>query len=132
MILTDGKQMDGLMKILIVEDNQPMRRIIRRIVGDFADEIYECGDGGQAFDLYAAQNPDWVLMDVEMAGVDGITATRLIRNCYPKAKILIITNYDETDLRQAARDAGAVGFVPKDDLIALQAFLRAGASLTKL
>ena len=111
------------MKVLIVEDNPPMRRVIRRVINGFADEILECGDGGQAFDLYAAQLPDWVLMDIEMPETDGITATRQIRRDYPDAKILIVTNYDDAGLRQAANEAGAVGFVLKDNLFALQSFL---------
>ena len=116
-----GKMM---MKILIVEDNQPMRRIIRRMVNDVADEFIECGDGAQAYLLYAAQLPDWVLMDIEMAEVDGITATRRIRADYPDAHILIVTNYDDAGLREAANQAGASGFILKDNLFALRTFLQ--------
>ena len=112
------------MKILIVEDNQPMRRIIRRIVTDVADEVIECGDGAQAFALYAEQLPDWVLMDIEMAEVDGISATRQIKAGFPNANILIVTNYDDAGLREAANEAGACGFILKDNLLALRSFLQ--------
>ena len=105
------------MKILIVEDNQPMRRIIRRVVTDVADEIIECGDGAQAFALYAEQLPDWVLMDVEMKGVDGITATRQIIAAYPQARIMIITDYNDDALRRAAYEAGACQYVVKENCL---------------
>lgn len=113
-----------MMKILIVEDNQPMRRIIRRMVNGVADEVIECSDGTQAFALYAEQLPDWVLMDVEMAEVDGISATRRIRADFPDANILIVTNYDDAGLREAANEAGASGFILKDNLFALHSFLQ--------
>ena len=124
MILADNKQMDAMMKILIVEDNQPMRRIIRRVVNDVADEVIECSDGAQAFALYAEQLPDWVLMDIEMAEVDGISATRQIKADFPNANILIVTNYDDAGLREAASEAGASGFILKDNLFALRSFLQ--------
>lgn len=111
------------MKVLIVEDNPPMRRVIRRVINGFADEIIECGDGRQAVDLYAAQLPDWVLMDIEMIETDGITATRRIIRSYPDAKIVIVTNYNDDALRRAATEAGASGYVLKEDLLSLQTFL---------
>lgn len=112
------------MKVLIVEDNAPMRRMIRRLVADLADEISECGDGAQAYALYAAQRPDWVLMDIEMAGVNGITATRQIRADYPDANIVIVTNHDDELLREEARRAGACDYVLKEDLLELRRLLQ--------
>jgi CheY-like chemotaxis protein len=116
--------MDVLMKILIVEDNPAMRRVIRRMIEDFADEVIECSDGAEAFVLYAEKNPDWVLMDIEMTEVDGITTTRRIKTDFPEAKILIVTNYDDTGLRHAADQAGACGYVLKDNLFVLSSFLK--------
>ncbi len=51
------------MNLLIVEDNAKMRRMIKSIVADLADEIAECDDGGEALSLYSQYNPDFVLMD---------------------------------------------------------------------
>ena len=66
------------MKVLIVEDNQAMRRMIRRIVAVVADEISECGDGATACALYRELRPDWVLMDIEMGEVNGIEASAIL------------------------------------------------------
>ena len=60
--------------------------------------------------------PDWVLMDIKMAPMDGITATNKIRNLYPDANIIIVTDYDDANLKNEARAAGAVGYVLKENL----------------
>jgi len=105
------------MKFLIVEDNLSVRRILRSVVEPLANEIDECGDGGDALFLYASGCPDFVLMDIDLGEMDGITATRKIRAADPNAKIIIVTNYDETDLREEARRAGAYGYVLKENLL---------------
>jgi DNA-binding NarL/FixJ family response regulator len=108
------------MKLLIVEDSPSVRGVIRSIVATLADEIYEYEDGADALPAYVAHKPDWVLMDIAMKNVDGITATKMIKDQYPEAKIIIVTNFDEADLREAARQAGARGYVLKENLFELQ------------
>jgi DNA-binding NarL/FixJ family response regulator len=86
-----------------------MRRMIRRLVMDLADEIGECGDGAEALAMYSELRPDWVLMDIEMKQTNGIVATRQIKADFPTARIVMVTNYDDATLREAARAAGACG-----------------------
>jgi DNA-binding NarL/FixJ family response regulator len=112
------------MKLLIVEDNLLMRRMIRRLVADLADEISECGDGEQAVALYPTLRPDWVLMDIEMAHVNGIVATRSIKADFPMARIVIVTNYNDATMREAATQAGASGYVLKENLLELRHYLQ--------
>jgi len=107
------------MKLLIVDDNAAVRRLIRSILQRLADEIYECGDGADALSAYIAQRPDVVLMDIRMREVDGIQATTQIRAVDPAARILIVTDYDDKDLRHASMRAGACGYVLKDNLLDL-------------
>ena len=66
------------MKLLIVENNQDMRRLIVQIVRKLSDAIFECEDGSEALAAYREHQPDWVLMDIEMPLIDGISATRQI------------------------------------------------------
>jgi len=108
------------LKILIVDDNAAIRRLIATIVQPFGCEIRECADGADALSAYQAQQPDLVLMDVSMSEVDGISATRQIRAADPAAKIVIVTNYDDEKLRRAAASAGACGYVLKDSLLDLR------------
>lgn len=111
------------MRVLIVEDNQAMRRMIRRMLRDVADEISECGDGAAAFSMYEALRPDWVLMDIEMGQLNGLEATRRIVAAYRDARIIIVTNYNDAELRATAQAVGACGYILKDDLSALKQML---------
>jgi CheY-like chemotaxis protein len=111
------------MILLIVDDNQQMRRLIRSVVGDMAEDITECCDGSLALAAYAESMPDWVLMDIRMPNVDGITATRQLKASYPQAHVCIVTDYEDRELREAARDAGAEGYVVKEDLLRLRQVL---------
>jgi CheY-like chemotaxis protein len=104
------------MKLLIIEDNQQMRHEIKLFLKDLAEQIYECDDGAQALGAYAAQQPDWVLMDIKMAEMDGLTATRQIKAVHPEARIMILTGYDDPDLRAAAQNAGACEYFTKENL----------------
>jgi CheY-like chemotaxis protein len=115
------------MKLLIVEDNLEMRELIKFVVGDLADAVAECGDGGEAVAAYAAERPDWVLMDLEMPCVGGLAATRRLRAAWPEARVVIVTQYDDDYYRAAARAAGACAYVTKEDLLPLrQLLLRRG------
>ena len=111
------------MKVLIVEDNPSMRSMIRRMVAGVADEISECDDGAAACSLYGELRPDWVLMDIELGQVNGITATRRIKADFPEARVVIVTNYDDKQLRETARIAGACEYVLKEDLYDLRRVL---------
>ena len=109
-----------LMKVLIVDDSPQMRQMVKFYLRGLADETCECEDGAEALDAYRKFQPDWVLMGWEMKRMDGLAATRRIRASFPEAHILFVTQYDEPELRQAAAEVGASGFVSKDDLLTLQ------------
>jgi len=111
------------MRVLIVEDNEQMRGVIRRVLRGLADEFGECHDGSEALTAYEEFLPDWVLMDIKMKDLDGIVAAREIRSAFPRARILIVTDYDDPALRDAAFRAGASGYVLKENLFELRRFL---------
>jgi two-component system response regulator DegU len=115
------------MKILIVEDNPQMRQVIRVIVADLAEEVTECGDGSEAVAAYAAQQfsgDDRVLMDLEMPGIGGLEATQSLRAAFPDAQIIIVTQYNDQHWRRAATQAGACGYVLKENLLELRQMLK--------
>ena len=112
------------MKLLIVEDNPEMRRLMKRTLAGLAAEIAECDDGSEALAAYSRWRPDWALMDIEMKQTDGITATAEIKAAFPEARIIIVTNHDEAALREAARAAGACGYVLKENLLDLRLLLQ--------
>jgi DNA-binding NarL/FixJ family response regulator len=100
-------------------------RLIRTLLDDLAGEITDCAGEDEAVAMYAATRPDWVLMDIHIAGGDGLTATREIRRRDAAARIVIVTQFDEEELRRAARDAGAEAYVLKEDLLAVRRIVTA-------
>jgi len=115
------------LKLLIVDDNAEVRSMIRRFISDLAAEIREADDGAKAFDAYAAFRPDWVLMDIEMKHTNGIAATARIRAAHPQAKVVIVTSHNDDQLRARATEAGARGYVLKENLFDLRGMLMSGA-----
>ncbi len=110
------------MKFLIADDSQPFRRSVSRfILSKIPDHhrFFEAADGGQAAALYPSIHPDWVLMDVAMEPVDGLEGSRTILRDHPGARIIIVTNYDDPDYRDAAKAAGTRAYVLKEHLLDL-------------
>jgi DNA-binding NarL/FixJ family response regulator len=93
--------------------------LIKSFVLPYASEIRECADGAEALSVYEAQRPDLVLMDIRMNQVDGIQATKQIKTADHAAKIIMLTDYDDDALRQAAMRAGACAYALKDNLFDL-------------
>ena len=112
------------MKIMIVEDNEQVRRFLRNAMGEISSDICTAADGEEAVFRYPIEKPDVVLMDIRMPRMDGITATERIRRLDPAAKILIVTEYNYPIYKTDAMRAGAEGFFLKDDLLELQEYLR--------
>ena len=107
------------MNVMIVEDNPMMREMIKRFVikqVENVELIVESSDGAEAIEQYRHHHPDWVLMDVEMKPVDGITAVNVIRMMDERAKIIMVTAHGDTAIRAAAQNAGALAFVLKENL----------------
>jgi len=112
------------MTILIAEDNAGVRRLLRQSLITLSTNICECLDGAEAVALYAAQRPDLVLMDIRMPNMDGLEATKRIRKLHSEARIVIVTDYDDEELRDAAKRAGASGYALKHNLTNLLPLLR--------
>ena len=73
------------------------------------------GTGEEALEVVARVGPDVVLMDIDLPGIDGIEATRRIRELSPLTQVVIITAYQEPAVMAQAIEAGACGFVPKTE-----------------
>ncbi len=114
----------GGMKVLIVDDNAGVRRLLRVIVSDMVAETWDCTDGADALEAYCTHRPDIVLMDIRMPRMDGLAATRQIMAADPSAKVVIVTDYDDEMLRAAAFGAGARAYVVKASLLDLTALIR--------
>ena len=116
------------MKILIVDDHADMRALIRSVVAGLATEVLECADGAAAVEAYKGarlSGEDRVLMDLQMPGVDGLEATRRLLAKDPDARVIVVTQYGDPHVRAAAAQAGACGFVTKNNLFELERLLNA-------
>ena len=111
------------MKVLIVDDNEQVRRLLRDYLPPSVDEVYECVDGDEALASYQRHRPDWVLMDWDMPHMDGIVAIHEIMAAFPTARICMVTAFGDEELRDEALAAGARGVVPKSSLFELEAIL---------
>ena len=111
------------MRVLIVDDSEPMRRMIKTYLADLIEQSFECGDGSEALAAYRRHQPDIVLVDLKMDHMDGLQATREIREFFPMARIVIVSQWDDASLRRAALSAGAEAYVGKADLLPLRQIL---------
>lgn len=112
------------MTILIVEDHKGVRRVIRRVLEGLVADIVECDNGAEAAAVYARLQPDVVLMDIAMPGVNGLVATRRIKQADAGARVIVVTDYDHSEFRAAAAEAGACGYVTKTDLSQLKSLIQ--------
>jgi CheY-like chemotaxis protein len=108
------------MKLMIVEDNPQIRRMLRSFLEDLVDEFVECSDGSEALIAYSEHHPDLVLMDVQMKHLDGLDTTREIKSAFPGARVVMVSHWDSPALREAATKAGAEGYVRKVSLLPLR------------
>ncbi len=101
-------------RVLIADDAPAMRVALRGLLEDHGlPVIGEAVDGLQAVTMAAQLQPDVVVMDVRMPGLDGLQATIRITGAHPHIRVVVYSVFDSDETQQAARRAGAAAFVPK-------------------
>ncbi|ROR80327.1 two component transcriptional regulator, LuxR family [Plantibacter flavus] len=102
--------------VMLVDDQDMMRTGMAMIIGTHAGlrVIGEAADGLTAIERDAELQPDVILMDVRMPGLDGIEATRRIIDARPEARVLMLTTFDLDEYAFGGLNAGASGFLLKD------------------
>ena len=105
-----------MIKIMLVDDHMLFRKGLRSLleVRPGFTVVAETGDGESAAELYERHLPDVVLMDVQLPGLDGIHATRLIVQAHPDAHVIILSATDFDDQVQRGIQAGAIGYLAKN------------------
>jgi DNA-binding NarL/FixJ family response regulator len=122
-----------VIRVVLVDDQDLVRAGLERILGseDDVSIVAQCADGVQALDAIEAHHPDVVVMDIRMRVMNGIEATRRVRDA-EGPPVLILTTFDDDETLWAAIDAGAAGFVLKDaaaiDLIRAVRTVASGAA----
>jgi NarL family two-component system response regulator LiaR len=107
--------MPDLISVLIVDDHAVVRRGIRALLEaeQGFDVLADVGSGGEAVLLAADLAPDVVLMDLVMPGMDGVKATRLLKQRSPRSQVLVLTSYHEDEHIFPAIQAGALSYLLK-------------------
>jgi two-component system, NarL family, response regulator LiaR len=105
-----------VIRVLLCDDQDVVREGMRAILGTAPgfEVVGAAEDGGEAVELAAKTAPDIVLMDLNMPGVSGVQATRMIREKFPAIKVLVLTTYDADEWLFDAIRAGASGYLLKD------------------
>ena len=101
---------------VVIADDQPMMRAgfkaVLEATGDIA-VVAEAGNGEEAVRAATEHAPDVVLMDIRMPGMDGIEATRLIKEAVPKTQVLVLSAYDDPGLHRSAEEVGVFCYLVK-------------------
>ncbi|HMD88682.1 MAG TPA: response regulator transcription factor [Anaerolineaceae bacterium] len=103
-------------RVMLVDDHAMVRRGLATFLKVF-DDLQLAGEaenGADAIRLCAKIRPDVVLMDMVMPGMDGVSATRAIRQQFPQVQVLALTSFKEGNLIKDALEAGAIGYLLKD------------------
>jgi len=103
-------------RVLVVDDHVVVRNGIKFSLNAYPDMEFagEAENGEKALKICQDIQPDVVLMDAKMPGIDGIAATRSIRSQYPHIQVIILTSFQEGYLVRDALQAGAIGYMLKD------------------
>jgi DNA-binding NarL/FixJ family response regulator len=106
-----------MIHVLIVDDLPMVRRGLRMLLTlePEIEVVGEAASGEEALSLAQQLQPDVVLMDLKMPGIDSLTAIRVMQAISPQSAVIILSLYDDAHLRTEARAAGAVAFVGKHE-----------------
>jgi DNA-binding NarL/FixJ family response regulator len=105
-----------MIRVLVVDDHPVLRSGLAQLLGQ-AEGIELVGlaaEGGAGVELARTERPDVVLMDLEMPELDGIEATRRIRDALPETQVVVLTSFSDRERILDALDAGAAGYLLKD------------------
>jgi two-component system response regulator NreC len=102
-------------RILIADDHGVLRAGLRTLLHGVADiqVVGEAGTGEEALQLTDQVQPDLVLLDISMPGLDGLEVTRRLKDSWPATRVLIMTMHEDTGLLREALRAGAAGYIVK-------------------
>lgn len=105
-------------RVLVADDQTPFRRAARSVIGAAAgfELVGEASSGEEAVALTDTLEPDLILMDIRMAGIGGIEATRSIARTCPETVTILVSTYREEDLPREARTCGAAAYLHKSRL----------------
>ncbi len=108
-------EMEEAIKVLLVDDHEMVRIGLAAVLGteDGIEVVGEAGSGEEGIRLAREYNPDVVLMDLVMEGMDGIETTRQLMKLFPDCKVIVLTSYLDDEKMYPVIEAGAFSYLLK-------------------
>jgi DNA-binding NarL/FixJ family response regulator len=108
-----------MMRTILVEDDNGFRQCVKKILSSRypSIQLMEAGNGMEAMSKIDLAPPDLIFIDIQLPGINGLELTRMIKARSPNAIIVILSNHDLTEYREAAYRNGADYYVSKDSPI---------------
>lgn len=105
-----------MIRVVLVDDHAMVRRGLQQLLDgvDGIEVVGSASDGAEAVTLVQQARPNVVLMDLQMPGTDGVSATRQIIQQLPDTQVVVLTSFSDRERIVAALDAGAIGYLLKD------------------
>jgi two-component system, OmpR family, response regulator MtrA len=113
----------AFVNLLIVEENEAMCRLLGTLLEGLPVSVSECHDGARALEACAEMQPDYVVIDLNLAGMEAFTAIRRIVAAHRDVRVLLLGDENDSRLRDGAAEAGVWRYVLKESLIDVRRLL---------
>lgn len=100
-------------KILIIDDSLMSRRMMRKILEEDNHEVVEANDGFSALEIFSLENPQMVMLDLTMPGMNGFEVLKKLKTINPNIKVIFATADIQSLTKTSAMQEGADGFIAK-------------------
>ncbi|MDJ0840769.1 MAG: response regulator [Acidobacteriota bacterium] len=114
------------MKMLIVARSAGLKKMVLKTLDreGIAVQITACTQADRALDLYGEHKPDWVLMDLDLTGGNGLQAADRLITAWPCARVVFLTDYDDSEYLAGMRASGGKAYLLKEHIHRLPETLR--------
>jgi two-component system, chemotaxis family, chemotaxis protein CheY len=119
-------------KLLIVEENGAMSRLLATLLEGLAISVSQCNEGSRALEACANLMPDYVVIDLNLAGVDAFAAIHQMVAVHPGVRVLLLGEEDDVRLRGRAAEAGVWKYVLKESLVDVRRFIESAEEVKPL
>jgi two-component system chemotaxis response regulator CheY len=102
-----------MIKILVIDDSSLSRRLMRKILEEASYEVIEAADGFEALEIFSLENPQLVMLDLTMPGINGFEVLKQLKSLKPDVKVVVASADVQIITRDLAFREGADGFINK-------------------
>lgn len=108
------------MNCLIIDESATRRKFLQSILKSHTTELWETVDPLEIYSRFKSSNLDWVVLNLETHGLNGLELIQSLKENHPQTRTIVLSSYDDADLKADALKAGAFGFVLLDNLLEVE------------